>query len=101
VRRSFFETVVSETCDYLRESFPREFANLSWEVEEVPEDVLKAPVSRYGADKKTMRITLYRIPIQRLGKFRLNDPRIQIEQAVISAAAELIDKDPWDLIHPN
>jgi hypothetical protein len=48
-----------------------------------------------------MLITLYRIPIQRLGKARSMDPRLQIEQAVISAAASLIDKDPWELIHPN
>jgi hypothetical protein len=26
---------------------------------------------------------------------------MQIEQAVISAAADLIDKDPWELIHPH
>jgi hypothetical protein len=45
-----------------------------------------------------MTIVLYRIPIERSGKQRLTDPRILIEQAVVSAAANLIDRDPWDLL---
>ena len=58
-------------------------------------------VSRWNAKKSTMTITLYRIPIERFGKKRIPDPRIHIEQAVISAAASLIDRDPWELIHPD
>jgi hypothetical protein len=100
-RRGFFESVVVETCEYLRESFPERFANLSWEIEEVPMPTDASPVERWHADKSQMRITLYRIPIQRLGKLRIPDPRMQIEQVVISAAAALIDVDPWELIHPN
>jgi hypothetical protein len=46
-----------------------------------------------------MTITLYRLPIQRLRR-RESDARMQIEKAVITAAAALIDKDPWDLLHP-
>jgi hypothetical protein len=48
-----------------------------------------------------MTITLYRIPIERFGRQRLPDPRMHIEHAVISAAASLIDKDPWELMHPH
>ena len=48
-----------------------------------------------------MTITLYRLPNERLGKRRIPDPRIHIEQAVLAAAAALIDKDPWELVHPD
>jgi hypothetical protein len=47
-----------------------------------------------------MTIILYRIPIERLAH-RGADARAQIEQSVLSAAGELIDRDPWELIHPN
>lgn len=101
LRRSFFESVVTETCEYLQESFAPELANLTWRIEDVPALAEGEPLKRWSANKRLMMITLYRIPIQRLGKARSMDPRMQIEQAVISAAASLIDKDPWELIHPD
>lgn len=82
------------------ETFP-ELASMSWVIEEVPEITQNEPVRRFSANPSKMEIVLYRIPIQRMGKFRISDPRMQIEQAVISAAAALIGKDPWELIHPN
>lgn len=100
-RKHFFEDVVAETCDYLKEAFPEKLSKLSWEIEDVPQVSEQEPIRRFLANKERMQITLYRIPIQRIGKMRISDPRLQIEQAVISAAAALIDADPWDLIHPN
>lgn len=100
-RRHFFEDVVVETCEYLKETFPQKLGSLSWVIEDVPLVSADEPIRRFLSDKQNMRITLYRIPIQRIGKFRISDPRLQIEQAVITAAAALIDVDPWDLIHPN
>jgi len=101
LRKSFFEQVVTETCEYLQESFAPELANLTWRIEDVPALNDGEPLRRWSANKRLMLITLYRIPIQRLGKARSMDPRMQIEQAVISAAASLVDKDPWELIHPD
>ncbi len=101
LRKSFFEQVVTETCEYLQESFAPELANLTWRIEDVPALSDGEPLRRWSANKRLMLITLYRIPIQRLGKTRSMDPRMQIEQAVISAAASLVDKDPWELIHPD
>ena len=99
-RQGFFESVVADTCEYLRDSYPEDFATLSWRIEDVPAIVEGEPVRRWIARKSTNSIVLYRIPIERFGRQRLPDPRIHIEHAVISAAAALIDKDPWDLIHP-
>lgn len=100
-RGSFFHQVVSDTCEYLRETFEEELSELKWKIEDVPIVKEGEPVKRWGAKKATMTITLYRIPIERFGRKRIPDPRIHIEQAVISAAAALIDKDPWELIHPH
>ena len=66
----------------------------------MPEIDRGEPLTRYSSRKSSMTIVLYRIPIERLS-FRGADLRAQIEQSVITAAAELIDRDPWELIHPN
>lgn len=100
-RQGFFEQVVSDTCAYLIESYPEDFELLQWRIEDLPLILDGEPVKRWSAQKATKTITLYRIPIERLGKQRLPDPRMHIEHAVISAAASLVDKDPWDLIHPR
>ncbi|MFM1957760.1 MAG: hypothetical protein RI929_123 [Actinomycetota bacterium] len=100
-RLGFFESVVQETCEYLQESYPKEFEALKWRIEDVPAIVDGEPVKRFSVNKTSMTITLYRIPIERFGRQRLPDPRMHIEHAVISAAASLIDKDPWELMHPH
>jgi hypothetical protein len=100
-RQGFFESVVSDTCEYLKETYPQDFEKLNWQIQDVPAIIEGEPVKRWSAKKASMTITLYRIPIERFGKQRLPDPRMHIEHAVFSAAAHLIDKDPWDLLHPH
>jgi hypothetical protein len=95
----YFNLVVEQTCSYLRSTFP-ELSELNWRVEEVPELTKGDSLARYAIRKATMTIILYRIPIERLAH-RGADARAQIEQSVLSAAGELIDIDPWELIHPN
>ena len=85
----------------MRETFNEELGELKFRIEEVPYLLEGEDVRRWNSKKSTMTITLYRIPIERFGKKRIPDPRIHIEQAVISAAASLIDRDPWELIHPD
>ena len=97
---SFFQSTVEQTCEFLRVTF-EELESLRWRVEDVPPLIENEGLRRYSTNRETMTITLYRIPIERLGKHRIPDPRVHIEQAVLSAAAELIDKDPWELIHPE
>ena len=99
-RTSFFDAVVSETCEYLKETFS-ELADLNYRIEDVPLIEQGENLKRFSTRPATMTITLYRLPIERLGKRRIPDPRIHIEQAVLAAAASLIDKDPWELVHPE
>lgn len=98
-RTDFFNLVVEQTCSYLRGTFP-ELEELNWRIEEVPNLTEGDSLSRYSIRRSTMTIVLYRIPIERLAH-KGADSRAQIEQSVLSAAAELIDKDPWELIHPD
>ena len=90
---------MEQTVSYLKSTFP-ELSELNWRIEEVPDLGVGESLSRYSPRKSTMTIVLYRIPIERLAS-RGADSRAQIEQTVLSAAAELIDRDPWELIHPD
>ena len=89
---------MGDTCEYLRNSFTEDLGALNYRIEDVPSRELTESANRWSTRKSTMTIVLYRIPIERSGKQRLTDPRILIEQAVVSAAANLIDRDPWDLL---
>ena len=98
----FFETVVSQTVDFLKLSWPSELENLRWRVSDspmFPDGVVEVP--RYSINAREFRITIYRIPIERLTHHirtdRL-DERFHIEQFVFQAVAELLGKDPGDMI---
>lgn len=93
----FFESVVLETCDFLREAWPEELDKLNWTVREMPNyDPGDKEIRRFGYSKANMSIVLYRVPIQRLR--RGGELRMEIERAVLSAVGALIDRDPWDLL---
>lgn len=101
-RGEFFQQVVAETCDYLRDSWPDELGLLNWRIADLPVlDSRAEQVRRYRVDRDSLTITLYRLPIQRMRRVSGVDARMQIEKAVIMAVAELIDKDPWQLLHPG
>jgi hypothetical protein len=99
---SFFETVVSQTVDFLRSSWPDELSKLDYRLAET--DVTadpKSEVARYSVNSKTFRITIYRLPIERMTHHRRTDrleERFHIEKYVFEAAAELLGKEPDDLI---
>ncbi len=99
---SFFETVVSQTVEFLRSAWPDELSKLDYRVADAPIGLPpEAEVPRYSSNAKTFRITLYRIPIERMTHHRRTDrldERFHIEKFVFQAAAELIDRGPEDLI---
>lgn len=98
----FFETVVSQTCEFLVNSWPNELTNLHWRVADAPPIVsASGEVARYSVNREKFRVTIYRIPIERLTHARRTDrldERFHIEQFVFQAVAELIGKEPGDLI---
>ncbi|MEY4554016.1 MAG: hypothetical protein RL197_443 [Actinomycetota bacterium] len=99
---SFFETVVSQTVDFLRTAWPEELSKLDYRLKDAPDGSdPKSEVARYSVNQKTFRITIYRLPIERMTHHRRTDrmdERFHIEQFVFQAAAELIGKNPDDLI---
>lgn len=98
----FFETVVSQTVDFLRTAWPEELSKLDYRLKDAPDaSDPKSEVARYSVNQKTFRITIYRLPIERMTHHRRTDrmdERFHIEQFVFQAATELIGKNPDDLI---
>jgi hypothetical protein len=94
--------VVSQTVDFLRTAWPEELAKLDYRLQDAP--TVSDPageVARYSVNQKTFRITIYRLPIERMTHHRRTDrmdERFHIEQFVFQAAAELVGKNPDDLI---
>jgi hypothetical protein len=92
-----FTEAVSVVCFFLKEQFPDEFGKLTWVAQDTPE-VTGDEVRRWDADRDKCEITIYRVPIERLGHSRRMDPnheRMHAEQAVFEAAGYLTDSDPW------
>jgi len=100
-RIDFFETTVASCADYLTGLWPDELAAVHFEVAAAPANALgPGEVERWGVDTARGRITLFRVPIERLAKLHRNDDfhrRMLIESCVFRAVAEYLGKDPWDL----
>lgn len=101
-RSGGFEQIVAGTCDYLKNAWPEELADLKWQVIDTPAINSESQgVRRWGVKPESMTIVIYRIPIERLGHHRRTDAlheRMHIEEFVFAAVGQLIGKDPWDLV---
>ena len=101
-RTNGFEQIVSGTCEYLKNAWPDELADLKWQVVDTPSMNSESQgVRRWAVKPETMTIVIYRIPIERLGHHRRTDAlheRMHIEEFVFAAVGQLVGKDPWDLV---
>ena len=97
-----FSAIVSTTCDYLRDQWPKELGDLRFQILDAPILGTNSTfVRRWSVRPETMTIIIYRLPILRLQQNGHNTPteeRVRIEHHVFEAAAELIGKEPWELI---
>ena len=104
-----FAQTVNATLDYLKTQWPAELATVRVEIHQMPPIGLPARgIPRWSIFRDTRTIWLYRIPIERLSRLHKNDlwhRRMLVESYVISALAELLGTDPWDLaperFHPH
>lgn len=90
---------VADTAEYLRSVWP-ELVDVTFEVAGLPRSVTGPGVNRWKVDVGERRVTLFRLPIERLTKLHVNDElhlRMLIESCVFRAVGELLGKDPWDL----
>ncbi|WP_374107320.1 metallopeptidase family protein [Cryobacterium sp. 1639] len=96
-----FDMTIASTVDYLRMVWPAELSDVIFEVAPGPASVIPGVgVERFSVDARERRITLYRLPMQRLSRMHQVDElhqRMIVESCVFRAVAELLGKDPWDL----
>lgn len=97
-----FASIVSSTCEYLKERWPDELGDLQYRIQDAPMLGINSRfVKRWAVRAETKTIVIYRLPILRLNHNLQTNPteeRIRIEHHVFEAAAELIGKEPWELI---
>ena len=100
-RNDIFEQTVVTTAEYLRDVWPEQLEDVTFEVAGLPSRVDEAQgVPRWLTLATERRVILYRLPIERLARLHRSDElhrRMLIESLVFRAVAELLGKDPWDL----
>jgi hypothetical protein len=93
--------ILGSTCEYLRSLWPDELANLTWRIMDAPHiGPLSREVRRFSVRKEVTTVTFYRLPIMRLSLRAANpiDERLRIEHYAFLAIAELLGKEPWQLL---
>jgi len=94
-----FDLAVGTAAEFLRSAWP-ELREVRFEIADMPAETDADGIPRWTVHAPQKRIVLYRLPIERLSRLHRADDlhrRIVIEGAVFRAAAEYLDKDPWDL----
>ena len=100
-RADTFEMTVASTAEYLKDLWPDELADVSFEIAGMPSALGGDPgVDRWRVLAGERRVILYRLPVERLSRLHRYDDlhkRMMVESCVFRAVAELLGKDPWDL----
>lgn len=94
-----FDLTVATSADFLRSGWP-ELRDVRFEVGMMPPASDDDGIPRWTVLREQKRIILYRLPIERLSRLHRDDDlhrRMMIEGCVFRAAAEYLDRDPWDL----
>lgn len=98
-RSDRFDLAVGSTAEFLRSAWP-ELRDVRFEVSGLPLSADDDGIPRWTVLPDQRRIILHRLPIERLSHLHRNDDahrRMMIESCVFRAAAEYLDRDPWDL----
>ncbi len=94
-----FDLAVGTAAEFLRSAWP-ELRDVSFEIADMPSATDEEGIPRWTALRDARRIIVYRLPIERLSHLHRDDDlhrRMMIESCVFRAAAEYLDRDPWDL----
>ena len=98
-REERFDFVVGTAAEFLRSAWP-ELRDVRFEVAAMPPASDEDGSPRWTVSTEERRSVLYRLPIERLGSLHREDElhrRMAIEGCVFRAAAQYLDRDPWDL----
>lgn len=94
-----FDMIVASTADYLRDAW-EELRDVQFGVAGLPPAPDDEGIPRWKSDRERGQIVIYRIPVERLNRMHRHDElhtRMIIEGIVFRAAAEYLDRDPWEL----
>jgi len=94
-----FDLSVGTAAEFLRSAWP-ELQDVRFEIADLPTASDADGIPRWSVDTAAQRIVLYRLPIERLSRLHRSDEfhrRMMVESCVFRAAAEYLDRDPWDL----
>lgn len=94
-----FDLAVGTAAEFLRSAWP-ELRDVSFEIGDMPLAPDDHGIPRWQVLTDEKRIILYRLPIERLSHLHRDDDlhrRMMVESCVFRAAAEYLDRDPWDL----
>lgn len=98
-RMDRFDLSVGTAAEFLRSAWP-ELREVSFEVADMPAASDDDGIPRWAVFADQKRIVLFRLPIERLSHLHRDDElhrRMMIEGCVFRAAAQYLDRDPWDL----
>ncbi|WP_353112094.1 hypothetical protein [Microbacterium sp.] len=94
-----FDVTVGTAVEFLRGTWP-ELRDVRFEIAAMPTHDRDGGIPRWRVDHGGKRISLYRVPIERLlppGHDDAFHRRYAVESAVFHAAAEYIGREPWEL----
>ncbi len=94
-----FDLSVGTAAEFLRSAWP-ELREVRFEIADMPAAPDRDGIPRWTVLPNERRIILYRLPIERLSHLHRDDElhrRMLVESSVFRAAAEYLDRDPWDL----
>lgn len=94
-----FDLSVGTTAEFLRDAW-EELRDVRFEIADMPAASDAEGIPRWLVDREGHRVVLFRIPIERLSRVHASDElhrRMEIEACVFRAAAEYLERDPWDL----
>jgi hypothetical protein len=94
-----FDLSVGTAAEFLRSAWS-ELRDVRFEVADMPGATDDDGIPRWTVLRDEQRIILYRLPIERLSHLHRDDElhhRMLVEGSVFRAAAEYLDRDPWDL----
>jgi hypothetical protein len=94
-----FDLAVGTAAEFLRSAW-EDLREVRFEIADMPAASDADGIPRWFVSTEEKRIVLFRIPIERLSHLHRDDElhrRMVIEGSVFRAAAEYLDRDPWDL----
>ncbi|MDX2377040.1 metallopeptidase family protein [Microbacterium sp. LRZ72] len=94
-----FDIAVGAASEFLRSAWP-DLQDVRFEIAGMPAEAGPDGIPRWHVDRAAQRIVIYRMPVERLSRPHQEDDlhrRMIVEGIVFRAAAEYLDRDPWDL----